>query len=295
MKNPSMSELGTVLALLVLSAGCGEAGPALPPAAASPAPAVAPAAVAAPAAPVAAVAPVAPAVVPAPAAAPVEGGPALDPATCTGTITVKAVAKGALPKMRPIKFDADEVCVGMHKDPVPEQTVVEKDGKLANVIAWVSKGSEKWSYTAPTDAVVIDQKGCQYSPHVLTLMVKQPLTIRNSDALTHNIHATPKVNEEFNHSQMKGSKDMTEKFVKEEIGFKIKCDIHNWMGAWAGVFSHPFHGVTGDDGTVKIKVPAGDYEISVWHEFAKFAKPAAQKVSVKAGETKELEFVFEAK
>lgn len=283
MKIASKHGLGIALAVVALLAGCGEAGPAVPAAPAVAPPAPAPAA-AVPAA-----------VVPVPALVPVPGGPAFDPKTATATITVKAVAKGTIKPMRPIKFDADEKCSAMHKDPMVEQTVVEKDGKLANVIAWVSKGAEKWSYDTPKEDVVIDQKGCMYHPHVLTLMVNQPLTIRNSDALTHNIHATPKDNEEFNHSQMQGSKDLTEKFAKEEIGFKIKCDIHNWMGAWAGVFTHPFHGVTGDDGTVKIKVPAGEYEISAWHEYSKFAKPVAQKVTVAAGETKELEFVFEVK
>ena len=67
------------------------------------------------------------------------------------------------------------------------------------------------------------------------------------------------------------------------------------MLSWAGVFAHPFHGVTGVDGSVSIKVPAGEYEIGAWHEYEKFGKPAAQKVTVAAGETKEIEFVFEAR
>jgi plastocyanin len=276
-----------------LAAGCGEPVEAVDlPAVLASAPAPAPVVAAAPApAPVATVV-TAPAAAAAPAPA---GGPAYDPATATATVTIKATLKGAPPVMRPIKFDADPECSAMHTEKVPEETVVAKDGKLKNVIAHVSKGQEKWTYTTPKEAVLIDQKGCQYQPHVLTLMAGQPLTIKTSDALTHNIHAKPANNDEFNHSQLKGAADMTEKFAKPELAVPISCDIHGWMKAWAGVFDHPFHGVTGEDGTVKIKLPPGEYEISAWHEYKKFAACAAQKVTVAAGETKELEFVFEAK
>jgi plastocyanin len=275
MKGSSKLVLGSAFAVLALLAGCGEEKAAAP--APAPAPAGAPATAAAP-------------------AAPAGGGGAFDPAAATATISIKATAKGKLPPMRPIKFDSDPICGEAHKGvDVPEQTILAADGKLANVIVWVSKGAEKWTFAVPKDAVVIDQKGCMYNPHVLTLMVNQPILIRNSDALMHNIHAVPNNQEEFNHSQLKGSRDLNEKFKKEEVGLRIKCDVHNWMGAWAGVFTHTLHGVTGADGGAKIKVPAGEFEISAWHEFDKFSKPAAQKVTVAAGETKEIEFVFEVK
>jgi hypothetical protein len=227
------------------------------------------------------------------APAPAGGGGAFDPAKATATLKVKATLKGEAPKMRPIEFD--EKCGGLHKEKAVEERVVADAGKLANVIVYASSGAGKWTYRTPTETVVLDQRGCTYVPHVFTLMVNQPLTIKNSDPLSHNIHALPKNQDEFNHSQAKGEADLVEKFAKEEMPLKIKCDVHNWMGSWAGVFSHPFHGVTGADGTVSIRMPAGEFEITAWHEYDKFAKPAAQKVTLADGETKEIEFVFEAK
>ena len=34
--------------------------------------------------------------------------------------------------------------------------------------------------------------------------------------------------------------------------FLVKCDVHPWMSAYVGVFSHPFFAVTGDDGKFTI-------------------------------------------
>lgn len=231
-----------------------------------------------------------------PATSPTAGRPAYDPAAATATIAVRTALKGTPPVLRPLPLSGDKDCVALHGSAkVLEETVVANGGRLSNVIVWVSKATDRWTFPVPTTPVVLDQKGCMYAPHVFTLGVNQPLTIRTSDPLTHNIHAKPAVNDEFNHSQLKGAADMTEKFAKPELAVPISCDIHGWMKAWAGVFDHPFHGVTGEDGTVKIKLPPGEYEISAWHEYKKFAACAAQKVTVAAGETKEIEFVFEAK
>jgi hypothetical protein len=62
------------------------------------------------------------------------------------------------------------------------------------------------------------------------------------------------------------------------------------MKAYVGVQKHPFHVVTGEDGTFSIKgLPPGDYTIEAWHE-----KYPAQtmKVTVGAKETKTADFTF---
>jgi len=49
-------------------------------------------------------------------------------------------------------------------------------------------------FTAPTTPVVLNQDGCRYHPHVFGMMASQPLEIRNSDPLLHNIKALAKKN-----------------------------------------------------------------------------------------------------
>jgi hypothetical protein len=62
-------------------------------------------------------------------------------------------------------------------------------------------------------------------------------------------------------------KDMVHeaKFAVEET-IPIRCDVHRWMGAFVGVFSHPFHTVSKGGGTFELKLPPGSYEIVAWHE-----------------------------
>ena len=99
-----------------------------------------------------------------------------------------------------IAMDADPVCGGMHDGEVHTELVVAEAGNLANVFVYVKEGLSG-SYSAPAETAVLDQKGCQYRPHVSGIMVGQTLLIRNSDPTLHNVHALPTVNAEFNQGQ----------------------------------------------------------------------------------------------
>jgi plastocyanin len=211
-----------------------------------------------------------------------------DPAT-VGSIKFTAKLKGTAPARAPIDMsDAD--CAAAHaSDPALDESVVPgSGGTLQNVMVWIDSGLDaKYVFKAPSTPVVIDQNGCMYKPHVITMMTKQSIEVKNSDGVQHNIHATPKLNTEFNFSQApKTSMTLTtgsqnKCFTKVEVPFRVKCEIHGWMGATVGVFKHPYHGVTGADGTVSMKdVPPGTYTLKVWHE--KYAKtPVEVQVTVK--------------
>ena len=85
-------------------------------------------------------------------------------------------------------------------------------------------------------------------------------------------------------------KETTTTFDKPEAIFHIKCDVHPWMSAYVGVFTHPFFSVTGTDGKFTISgLDAGTYEITAWHE-----KLGTQTASVTVGatDTKTQDFKF---
>ena len=218
-----------------------------------------------------------------------------------GTATIKGTVSYDGPEIkRPTIEIPDAGCAAMHAAaPLKKEQVVVKDGKLANVIVYVKSGAEKWTFTPPADAVVFTQEGCQYKPHVFAVMADQPINITNGDAFAHNVHGTSpsKANAEFNVAQsVKGASDV-KKLKEAELPFRINCDVHKWMEAYVGVFTHPFFAVSKEDGTFEIKLPAGDYEIAVWHESGgkKLDEPDAVKVSVKDGEAKTQDFTFKKK
>tara|TARA_B100001146_G_scaffold13026_1_gene10466 strand:+ start:3665 stop:4375 length:711 start_codon:yes stop_codon:yes gene_type:complete len=181
----------------------------------------------------------------------------------TGTITFE----GKAPKMKPLKVDADPICVANNEiAPKKEWLILDENKGVKNMLVFITEGLNI-DYSPPEEPVVIDQKGCIYSPHVVGIMAGQQLDILNNDGTLHNIHALPKVNKEFNKAQPRSKKKLSVKFEKPEAPFKIKCDVHPWMGAYIGVFDHPCFSVSGDDGTYIISdLKPGEYVIEAWHE-----------------------------
>ena len=210
-----------------------------------------------------------------------------DAATVTGMIKLE----GAGPAMPNIPMGADPFCAETHKTPVKApDVVVAADGSLANVFVYIK--DFKGTAPSPSGAALLDQVGCQYTPHVSGVQVGQTLQIKNSDPTLHNVHALGKVNKEFNIGQP--VKDMVSKktFDKPEVMLKFKCDVHGWMNSYVGVLPHPYFGVSQANGSFTIAgVPPGTYTIEAWHE--KFGAQS-QQITLGAKESKPISFTFKS-
>jgi plastocyanin len=216
-------------------------------------------------------------------------GVAVAASTITGTVTFA----GTAPALKPLAMDAEPVCHKKHSGkPAPNEALVLGTGNtMANIMVWVSKGLPAGkTFPAPSTPVTLDQEGCTYKPHVMGIMVGQPYRILNSDGILHNIHTLPKINPAFNRGQPATVKEMSTSFPKPEGIFQVKCDVHPWMSAYIGVYTHPFFSVTSTDGKFTISgLDAGTYEISAWHE--KLGTQTAS-ITVGANETKTQAFKF---
>jgi len=210
-----------------------------------------------------------------------------------GSVTGTVKFDGTAPKFKEIKMDADPVCATLHSAPVFPQTLVLGDGNtMGNVFVYVKSGAKGGATPPPAAEIVVDQKGCQYHPHVLAVQVGQPVKILNPDGTLHNVHALSKVNPEFNAAMPKFRTEITKTFDKPESMFALKCDVHPWMGAWLAVMPHSFFAVTQADGKFSIdNLPAGTYEIEAWHE--KLGKKTAS-VKIGEGESAPTDFTFAA-
>jgi len=222
------------------------------------------------------------------------GGGGAPAPNASATITGKISFEGTPPPNDKVQMSSDPYCQTKASEYPTLETVKVSDGGLENVIVYVSSGLPTGvSYPPPTDPVEVDQQNCHYIPHVFTLRTNQQVKIKNSDMTLHNIHAFPANNPQFNVGQPVAGMVNETKFAKPETDppMPIRCDVHKWMGAFVGVFDHPYHTVSKNGGTFELKVPPGNYEVTAWHE--RFGKKTMM-VQVGDNEKKEAAFSFSA-
>ncbi|HEY0004436.1 MAG TPA: carboxypeptidase regulatory-like domain-containing protein [Pyrinomonadaceae bacterium] len=215
-----------------------------------------------------------------------------------GTIKGKVAVTGTVPEPKKIDTSADAVCAQKNPNAMTEDVVV-KDGKVQYTFVYIKDGTTTdgkkigdFSFDTPTNAVVLDQNGCHYKPHMIGLQVNQKLSVTNSDPTQHNVHPTPKSNEEWNQSQGPNAPPIEKTFKRAETLIPVKCNQHPWMKAYIGVLKHPFFAVTKEDGTFEITgVPAGKYTVVAWHE--KFGEKTME-VNVAAKGSGTADFSYDA-
>lgn len=226
-------------------------------------------------------------------------GPVFERPAGTGSIrgivglTGEVAFGGTAPVGTPIDLGGDAYCeqANAGRQLLDRAVLVDADGNLANVVVYISQGVPAGAHATPAEPVVLDQQNCVYVPRVLALQAGQDLVIRNSDQTLHNVHVRAQNNREFNIGQPLKGIESRRRFTNAEVGITVSCDVHGWMHGRIAVFDHPYHAVSGEDGSFSIDaLPAGDYVVEAWHETLGVRE---QRVTVTAGETASVTFTFE--
>jgi len=209
-----------------------------------------------------------------------------------GSVTGKVTYEGTPAKQKPIDMSKEPSCAQQHPTPITTETVVVGPGNtLQNVVVYISAGAPDES-SAPAQAVTITQKGCQYLPHVVPMVVNQELKVVNADQTSHNIHPLAKINHEWNKSQPPGTPPFSEKFDKPEF-IAVKCNVHPWMHSTFAVLKTSHYAVTAETGSFTLpNLSPGKYTVTAWHESY---GEQTQDVTISGSETKSVNFVFKAK
>ena len=208
------------------------------------------------------------------AASAYEAGPVANGGSISGTVKFK----GTPPARTKLDVNKDTDVCGAGGEKLSKDLVVASDGGIQYAVVSIP-GIAKGKPFADAKPV-LDQKGCEYAPHIVLMKAGGDLDIQNSDGILHNIHTYSEKNPALNRAQPKFKKTMTETF-KEPEKVRLACDVHGWMQGWLIVENNPYYVVTDDKGQFKLTdVPAGDYDVTLWHEKL---GTATQKVSVKAG------------
>lgn len=202
-----------------------------------------------------------------------------------GTITGTIKFEGEAPATKKLEITKNAEVCGL-TDKFDESVVVGEGNALKNAIIYLMDISSGAAF--PKGAKVkyqIDQKGCQFNPHVQLLPVGQRLTMLNPDKIMHNVHIFSKKNPAYNKSQPGSRRRMPVKAVKKAEGpVTVKCDVHGWMKAWIAYIPHPYFAVSDKNGKYQLEnVPPGTYKLGYWHEACGTNNDAPVAVTVDAG------------
>jgi hypothetical protein len=181
-----------------------------------------------------------------------------------GTIGGRVLFSGLAPQLPRLNTSGDPHCQMLHPDGLPDESVVvAADGGVANVFVYLKDAPR--SDGGLREPAMIDQVGCQYVPHVVAVQINQPLRVKSSDPVFHNIHILAMTNPAMNMSET-GPGEQTVRFASPEM-IHVRCDVHPWMKAVIGVFDSPCFAVTDTSGNFEIhNIPPGEYTLAAWHE-----------------------------
>ena len=199
------------------------------------------------------------------------GGKPVDAASA-GSISGKILLDGAPPKLKIINMAAAAPCKKQHADNHGDDRgggsrrrrhAAECGG------VYLQGDFSAYSFAVPQTPAALDQSGRQFlQPHVVALMVGQPLDVTSTDKTSHNVNAMAKNNAVWNHTQLAQRAALPKQaFAHAEVAIPVKCNIHPWMKAYIAVLDSPYFAVTGPDGSFALKnVPLGTYTLTAWQE-----------------------------
>lgn len=218
-----------------------------------------------------------------------------------GSLKGRFVIDGTPAQLAPLTVNKDPYCI--QKNPPNETVVVGTGNGLVNAVVYLRAPYGKKVDVAPEyaaklkQAAVLDNNGCQFKPHILTVRVGQQLTISNSDPVSHNTNITLLA---FNPILPAKQNNQIEVSKDSPLPSPVNCNIHPWMKAYMISLSHPYAVASGADGTFEIKdMPAGTNEFQFWHEAPGYLKNAKfkggttdargrAKITIAAGKTIDL-------
>ena len=143
---------------------------------------------------------------------------------------------------------------------------------IKNVIVTLQDVPLPEDYQPEPSPLELDNRNCQFQPHVSVLTTGSRIDAVNSDPIFHSVHLYGFLNRNL---ALGPNQSKTVRTVSRPGYYIVKCDVHGWMQAYFRVDAHPFHAVSSVDGKFRIEnIPAGSYVLEAWHE--QFGKQEVQ-------------------
>lgn len=193
-----------------------------------------------------------------------------------GDLKIKFVADGKAPTLPALDVTKDKaICEPMGKKVPNEEFVVGADGGLKDVIVFLLadkpvKAHPSYEATAK-DTVTIDNKKCQFVPHVVLVRTGQTFVVTNTDPTGHNSKFSLRENKVDENPLLPPKGEFVVKpdrlTKSEKRAAQVSCSIHPWMTGWIVVQDHPYMATSAEDGTLEIKnIPVGKHSFQFFQE-----------------------------
>ena len=201
--------------------------------------------------------------------------PVSAPGAVDGTITLQGVARDS---MVPVGRDS-AVC----GDSAAVTETRASGSSLANALVWVdSIGVGKPLPQIRRETLTIER--CRVEPRVLAVVTHSTINVFSRDPVAHTLRFYREGSDDpiaEIRTVDEGQVVPSEKIASMPGIVEVRCAQHPFVRAYIAVFDHPYFAVTDDQGAFKIDgLPAGTYNIKVWHE--RLSAPMTQRVVVSA-------------
>jgi len=143
---------------------------------------------------------------------------------------------------------------------------VRRNKDFSGVVVWLEP-TRGQATPAPPRTVTIVQKGKRFSPHVVAIPVGATVDFPNFDPIFHNAFSNF-AGQPFDTGLYPPASTRQVRFLRPGT-VRVFCNIHAAMSAVIVVLETPWFTVTDAAGAFRIDgLPAGDYQLRVWHERA---------------------------
>jgi plastocyanin len=148
-----------------------------------------------------------------------------------------------------------------------QDPAVRKNKDYSGVVVWL-KPVGRPAPAAPPKREVMKQKDRHFLPHVLAISVGSTVDFPNLDPIFHNAFSNFS-GQPFDTALYAPGTNRAQTFKTPGI-VRVFCNIHPTMSAIIAVLATPWYAVSPGSGRFTIpNVPAGEYELHLFHERSK--------------------------
>ena len=217
-----------------------------------------------------------------------------------GSIQGKVTLVGKMPYPRIyhlVLFPNIDMCAEVDTDDemnrVLEDFKVSPDGGLKDVVVTLEHVDAGKPFNK--EPINITAENCKFLPDVNVIRQGESFKIDNIDAVMHNSQVYQKERGKILLNIPIPAEEVSDGKITFKKKFKIMqmiCGMHEFMQTWGYRVQNPYYAQTKIDGNFKIdNIPPGEYKVTAWHYLI---KRQSQKVKIAAGETFDLNFIFNA-